>query len=348
MLVQEIGGVVVHKIVILLGIVVLLGVVLFGTVPAARAQVATQTAIPVPSPYDLIQRVNWLRNGNGYAALVIDPVLMASAQSVAETWAYTGYLDHSGNTREKLIAAGYGAGDLPWGTENVASGPNMSISDVLAGPWNDALHAIPWTGVNYRHIGAAIVEVDGTFFYVLHAGYTSNGIYEPGVVSTPDPNATPDPAGTATAAVSQLVIAVWTAVPDAEGNVVHEVRPGQSLWSIADAYGSSVEDLAVINGLTTDNPTLYVGQKLLIRVVKPELTGTAAPTVVENVGQATGTPTPAPTMTALPTSAASITPTVSISQAEYETRERWWLFGILATLGVGLLLVTLGNFEIRR
>jgi len=337
-----------RKIAKLSGIIVLLALVLFGGVPSARAQYATSTAIPVPSPYTLIQRVNWLRNGNGYAALEIDPVLMASAQSVAEGWAYNGYLDHSGNTREKLIAAGYGAGDVPWGTENVASGPNMSISDVLAGPWNDALHAIPWTGVNYRHIGAAIVEVNGTFFYVLHAGYTSNGIYEPGVESTLDPNATPDPAGTATPAVSQLVIAVWTAVPDAEGNVLHEVRPGQSLWSIADAYGSSVEDLAVINGLTTDNPTLYVGQKLLIRVIKPELTGTAAPVVVETVEQLTETPTPAPTLTGLPTTVATATSTPEISQAEYENRERWWLFGILAMLGVGLLLVTLGNFEVRR
>ncbi len=31
-------------------------------------------------------------------------------------------------------------------------------------------------------------------------------------------------------------------------------------------------------------------------------------------------------------------------QAEYESRERWWLFGILAMLGLGLMLVTLGSF----
>ena len=147
--------------------------------------------IPVPDPYELITRVNWLRNGNGYAALTIDPILMASAQTVAETWAYNGYLDHSGNTREKLIAAGYGAGDIPWGTENVASGPNMSISDVLAGPWNDALHAIPWVNPNYRHIGAAIVNVDGKYFYVLHAGYTSNGTYQTGRGQHPRPECHP-------------------------------------------------------------------------------------------------------------------------------------------------------------
>ena len=181
-----------------------------------------------------------------------------------------------------MIAAGYGAGDLPWGTENIAWGPNMTIDDVLIGPWNDAIHSIPWVNPNYRHIGAAIVEFDGEIFYVLHAGYTSNGIYQPGVTATTDPNTTPDPAGTATAsAVSQLVIAVWTAVPNEDGRVVHEVRPGQTLWTIADAYGSSVADLAAINGLSADNPILYVEQKLLIRVVSPALTGTATPTMIK-------------------------------------------------------------------
>ena len=327
------------------GPILLLCLLLFTAVPAAQAQYETPTTIPVPDPYELITRVNWLRNGNGYAALEIDPILMASAQAVAEGWAYNNYLDHSGNTREKLIAAGYGAGDLPWGTENVASGHNMSISDVLVGPWNDALHAIPWVNPNYRHIGAAIVELDGVFFYVLHAGYTSNGIYEPGKISTPDPNATPDPAGTPTsAAVSQLVIAVWTAVPNEDGRIVHEVRPGQTLWTIADAYGSSVADLAAINGLSADNPILYVGQELLIRVISPALTGTTTPTMI----QASKTPTPEATLTGLPAALVSTAPTTAISQTDYDSRERWWLFGILAMLGVGLMLVTLGNFSTKR
>lgn len=321
--------------------ILLLCLLFFSGIPAAQAQYETPTTIPVPDPYELIKRVNWLRNGNGYAALVIDPVLMGSAQAVAEGWAYNSYLDHSGNTREKLIAAGYGAGDVPWGTENVASGPNLTIDQVLAGPWNDALHAIPWVNPNYRHIGAAIVELDGKFFYVLHAGYTSNGKYQPGVISTPDPNATPDPNGTPTpAAVSQLVISVWTAVPDSDGRVVHEVRPGQSLWAIADAYGSSVSDLAAINGLSAENPILYVGQKLQIRVVKPELAGTATPTMI----QPSKTPRPSPTLTGLPTIEQTISPTAAITQTEYESRERWWLFGILAMLGLGLMLVTLGSF----
>jgi LysM repeat protein len=309
--------------------------------PAVHAQYETPTTIPVPSPYELIKRVNWLRNGNGYAALVIDPILMGSAQAVAEGWAYTQYLDHSGNTREKLIAAGYGAGDLPWGTENIASGPNLDIDQVLSSAWNDPLHSKPWVDPNYRHIGAAIVEKDGEIFYVLHAGYTSNGIYKPQTFSTPDPNATPDLIGTPTAAaVSQLIVSVTTAMPNAEGKVVHIVRSGQSLWSIADAYGTTVAELAAINGLWADNPTIYIGQKLLIRIVDPASLSTATP---QPTLTGTPTPPPAPTLTALP--AAVTTPTVvRVSKEESENRQRWWLFGILAVLGTGLLVVTLSNF----
>jgi LysM repeat protein len=312
--------------------------------PVVQAQYETPTTIPVPSPYELIKRVNWLRNGNGYAALVIDPILMGSAQAVAEGWAYNQYLDHSGGTREKLIAAGYGAGDVPWGTENIVSGPNLTIDQVLSSAWNDPLHSIPWVNPNYRHIGAAIVENDGEIFYVLHAGYTSNGIYKPQTFSTPDPNATPDPRGTSTAAaISQVIVAVVTSAPNAEGRVVHVVRPGQSLWSIAEAYGVRMADLATINGLYGDNPTLYVGQQLLVKMVIPGLSPTDTPAPPATPVQTAFASTPIPVLEGLP--AATMTPTAAmISKEESEKQQRWLLFGILAAFGIGLLLVTLGSF----
>ena len=311
----------------------------FSGVPEAQAQFETPTPIAVPSPYELIQRVNWMRNANGYAALVIDPILMGTAQATAEYMAYNKYYGHYGSTREKLIAAGYGAGDVAWGTENIAWGSNMDLDLVLSEAWNDPLHSIPMVNPNYKHIGAAIVEADGEIFYVLHAGYTSNGIYQPQTFTTPDPNATPDLTGTpATSAVSQLVIAVATARPDADGRVVHVVRSGQTLWSIADAYGMSVADLAAINGLLADNPTIYVGQKLLIRIIDPALVSTTTPLPALQV---TATMTPAPTLTGLP--AAVVSPTAAISKEVHETRERWWLFGILAAFGAGLLVVTLSS-----
>jgi lipoprotein NlpD len=45
--------------------------------------------------------------------------------------------------------------------------------------------------------------------------------------------------------------------------VYHEVRQGQTLWSIARAYGVDVQTLARINQIS-DTTTLYVGQKLYV------------------------------------------------------------------------------------
>ena len=48
------------------------------------------------------------------------------------------------------------------------------------------------------------------------------------------------------------------------GQIVHHVKPGESLWSIAHRYDVKVADLMQWNGLSS-NDVLHVGQKLTIR-----------------------------------------------------------------------------------
>ncbi|MCX7754711.1 MAG: LysM peptidoglycan-binding domain-containing protein [Anaerolineales bacterium] len=72
----------------------------------------------------------------------------------------------------------------------------------------------------------------------------------------PGPNAagypTPTPKGLVT-----------TSTPDAEGRIVHEVQPYQTLITIAQAYGVTVERILSLNGLQPDWP-LRIGQQLVI------------------------------------------------------------------------------------
>jgi LysM repeat protein len=70
-------------------------------------------------------------------------------------------------------------------------------------------------------------------------------------------------AGFASGEISDYLIpvAVNTARPD--GDVVHEVKYGQTLWSLADLYHVSVEDIKRLNGLVDD--TVVPGWKLLIQ-----------------------------------------------------------------------------------
>ena len=61
-------------------------------------------------------------------------------------------------------------------------------------------------------------------------------------------------------------------VPDSKGEypgVYHEVKPGQTLWSIARTYGVDVQTLARVNQISDPN-VLYVGQRLYVPGATPQ------------------------------------------------------------------------------
>ena len=55
-----------------------------------------------------------------------------------------------------------------------------------------------------------------------------------------------------------------TTTPNPNGSIVHLVGYGQSLWSIAIAYGVKIDEIRTQNGLATDSTDIYAGQKLVI------------------------------------------------------------------------------------
>ena len=84
--------------------------------------------------------------------------------------------------------------------------------------------------------------------------------------------------------VSQIIIPVKIATPDADGKIYHIVQAGQSFWSIAIAYQITIRDLEIWNNLSRDND-LLVGQELFIPSSNTE--GYATPTPVGMVVLAT-------------------------------------------------------------
>jgi LysM repeat protein len=86
----------------------------------------------------------------------------------------------------------------------------------------------------------------------------------------------------------QEEIVIHTATPADDGSIIHRVRAGETLWTIAMAYGVSVDELVALNNLRAADPVIYSGQNLVIRPAH-----TPTPTVT-----ATGTPSPSPTATA--------------------------------------------------
>ena len=239
------------------------GILIVFTMGAAwyRPQIV-QAAPPIQaSAYDLILAMNTLRVSYGLPALIEDPIVDALAQATAATMAANNMSWHIGDVRGRLAAAGYGNGATVWATENFAVSSNgMGIDEIMA-VWADPDHMRPAVNPAYCNVGAGLAKTsDGRIYYILQAAYvagrecgssSSGGSSQPGSV----PNGVPP--------VSQLIIPVKIATPDAEGKVFHEVQAGQSFWSIAIAYQITIHDLEVWNNLSRSIP-LRAGQRLFI------------------------------------------------------------------------------------
>ena len=223
--------------------------------PAPKEHPAEQV-----SAYDLILAMNTLRVANGLPALIEDPIVNAVAQNTAATMAANNMSWHIGDVRGRLAAAGYGGGGTVWATENFAvSGGGMGIDEIMA-TWADPDHMRPAVTPEYCHVGAgAAKSPSGQTYYILQAAYVSGqecGTSSSSAGGTPQAGGVPNP-------VSQLIVPVKIATADADGKVFHEVKAGQSFWSIAIAYQITIHDLEVWNNLTRDTP-LKAGQRLFI------------------------------------------------------------------------------------
>jgi LysM repeat protein len=228
------------------------------------------------SAYDLILAMNTLRVSYGLPPLVEDPIIDAVAQSTAATMAANNMSWHIGNVRGRIAAAGYGNGAAVWATENFAVHSNgMGIDEIMA-MWADPDHMRPAVEAAYCNVGAGTAtSADGRIYYILQAAYVAGqacGSTSPSTSSggTPQAGSIPNP-------VSQIIIPVKIATPDADGRIYHEVQAGQSFWSIAIAYQITIHDLEVWNNTSRSTP-LKTGQRLFIPSKNTE--GYATPTPV--------------------------------------------------------------------
>src|SRR5215207_3384975 len=212
--------------------------------------------------YELILAMNTLRVSYGLPALIEDPIVNAVAQSTAATMAANNMSWHIGDVRGRIAAAGYGNGGTVWATENFAvSSGGMGIDEIMAA-WADPDHMRPAVNPAYCHVGAGAAQTsDGRIYYILQAAYV--GGQECGSSSSPGGVPGPGTVPNGPPPVSQLIIPVKIATPDAEGKIFHEVKAGQSFWSIAIAYQITIHDLEVWNNLTRATP-LRAGQRLFI------------------------------------------------------------------------------------
>lgn len=332
----------------LLKIFTILIVVIFLLLPTP---VQTTKAAPSQSitADELITLINNWRIGYGHQPLIVDPILMTTAYDTAVYMAINGLRWHIGDVSGRIASYGYGGGAQVFATENFAIGP-VSI-ETIAEWWSDESHQYPSANPSYIHIGAGVFPYGDRVWYIVHAAYTSG-----------DAQYTPNPtqlltSGTTTPPVSQLIIPVQTVTPNENGAVVHEVLPGQALWSIAIAYDTKIEDLIRLNNLNPEDPTIYVGDKLLIfEAVRTPVNTVISPTIDPSQVTPTATATlrPTRTKTATPKPSNTIAAATPSTTPEALKNQNAALSGIfqnkvigvvlISILALGILLIVTGSF----
>ncbi|GAB4426463.1 MAG: hypothetical protein Kow002_15770 [Anaerolineales bacterium] len=284
------------------------------------------------SPNDLIAAVNALRIANGLPPYNPHPILMQIAQSHADYMAATGSVTHysadGSRPFQRALNAGYPvAGDLSLGgffSENIVAG--RFTADRAVEIWQgDAPHLNTMLSSNLQDVGAGVTKVGDFIYYVIDAGLASNAP----VQYTPNsPNVTPG----VPPDVSQFIVPVVTSTPDENGLVYHEVQSGQSLWAIAIAYETKIDEIRRLNNLPGD-AAIYPGDRLLVR---EEATPTA------DVGTTTASPVASQaTNTLLPESTATFQAVEAVKSTSTPARQPVSAGGNSAGVVIGIVLAVL-------
>lgn len=270
-------------------------------------------------PYALIAEVNALRAANGLPELIPDPILMSVSQAHADYMASTGTVTHysadGSRPFQRSLAAGYPiAGDLSLGgfhSENIIAGTNMTPAEAVSRWTGDEPHLNTMISPQYVDIGAGVSIVGNKIYYVIDTSRKSGSAvtaYTPQVVN-----------GTPVVNLNPLVSTIFPSTPAADGSVVHQVRPGETLWLIAITYGVKIDEILALNNLPKDSP-IYPKQELIIKKALATPSPTAGATSTPLATKLASTPTMTPVVPLVTqTEVINPKPRTKIQQASFIT-----------------------------
>lgn len=290
-----------------------------------------------PSPEDMVKAINNLRSSKNIPEFRINKLLMTSAQGHAEYLASIGKFSNSGaggtDETDRALAAGYGDSASTVCGEAVAIAQSATTVDyIVTNVWNDSQHRdLVLLNKDYKDIGVGIsVDSEGIVYYTVDT-------------CTKNDEASSQTSGAMRTGTPE--VKVITVTPKENGAVVHVVATGETLWSIANAYNLTTDQILLLNNLKTPDAMIYVGQKLLLRAANtPTLsptvthtprppTRTSRPTFTQKPAGTIGTATPEPTSTRQPPVKAP------------EINRRWLGIGLVVLCILGLLSVWISGMR---
>jgi LysM repeat protein len=306
----------------------ILAALLLALLPVQLDTASAQTI----SAFDVIAAVNNLRAQYGLAPYQVDSGLMAYSQQHSE---YQASINTSTHTHsDGTTPRSYGV------TENIASGTAslLTMDFVIRQIWADSIHMNTMIGYDSGYAGAGVALSGGTVYITLDV--------RPGESAGAPPSAS----GTSAAAPPATQIALvplTTATPNTNGSIVHEVGYGQSLWSIAIAYGVKINEIRSLNGLPADSTNIYAGQRLVVRpagaYTTPSGLTPTAPDTLETSLPASPPPTLTPTTGSPADSTLAITPSFTPDSIRTPLVRQ---SGSLGTKLLALALILIGVFGV--
>lgn len=231
-------------------------------------------AIEPPTPAEVINAVNALRLSHGIHALSVHSALMQVAQQEADGIASGkgGHWRPDGLTLGQwLITMGYPlSGDLSLDGYRSENWGAASTAEEAVNMWlGDDMHTNTMLSLERSDIGVGIAVSDQIYVVLETALQTTSGQMQndaykfltaiPMTKAAYFAGAT-QAAENGTLSQYSLPVMVNTALP--AGDVYHEVQYGQSLWSIAIAYHTTIKQIQQLNNLY--DTTVVEGQKLLV------------------------------------------------------------------------------------
>jgi uncharacterized protein YkwD len=222
--------------------------------PALAASSPTAAApAPALTPSEVIGRINGYRLGNGLYEYKHNSTLMALAQGQADYMASTGTVTHTGpgGTRpiDRAYNANYGSGNKIFVSEIIYGGYQSSVDTAITWWKNSSLHNDQMLASTYLEIGAGVATAGERTYYVAVMGWVT-GIAAPSDAGAVSPTAASGDDLTVNAAPAFIAaVPVVKATPNPDGSIVHIIRTGQALWTLAAVYEVPLEVLLAQNEL---------------------------------------------------------------------------------------------------
>lgn len=308
----------------------------------------------IATPAEVITAVNNLRLSHGLNTLATNTILMQVAADQANALAASeGAIGHERpcgiSLGQDLLSRGYplaGALSLDgYRSENWVTA--TTTEDAIRFWLSDEPHTNTMLSEHRSDIGAAVAVGSQVYVVLETALQTTSGQmqYEAAAILTGIPMTVTACSGGATQYASDSKLPQYsipvirsTALPD--GDVIHEVKYGQTLWSIAIQYGTTMEQIRKLNHLFTD--VIQPGQNLVVmhsatQTAPDQMQSTPIPASRDYAFIITPVPTGSPT---------SIVITESVSSAEF-IQENGLVIGIII-FSFAILLVGMGIMGRRR